>query len=418
MPALLSAPPKHSPKQLAALELLHGPARCVMLYGGTRSGKTRAVVEWLVRACWYFPGLRVLAARFRRKHAKDTLWRETLLGEVLPMQEPGCVVKESDLMVRFPGGSELWVIGTDDKARVEAILGRGIGAIYLNEASQISYEAFITTRTRLAQVVPPNPFGIPWRHKMLVDCNPPGPGHWTHRIFIDHVEPRDGKRLDPGEYVALQINPADNPFLPPGFLESLDDLPELERQRFKEGRFVRPGGVVFRYFGDACLFDGEAPCERWVVGVDLVTYAAVLVGLARYRKGKEIRYRAWVQDELRDLGATSYDFNERMQAAWGRYGYRAYIDHNLGPAGKREFDNAVLAEKGPGSLEAGVRLVQSMLHMGELKINKKCTALAYELENYRRDDDGTLVEEDDHLIAALRYALFSSIGKGRAIEVY
>jgi hypothetical protein len=408
---------KHSAKQLEALALLHGPARYVMLYGGTRSGKTRVYVEWLMRACWYFPGLRVLCARFRRKHAKDTLWHETILSEVLPTQEPGIEAKESDLMLRYPQGSELWVVGTDDKARVEAILGRGVGALYFNEASQISYDAFTMGRTRLAQVLSPNHYGIAWRHKCLVDCNPPGPGHWTHRVFLDHIEPRNGKRLNPEQYVALQINPMDNAeFLPPGFIESLDDLPELERMRFKLGMFVRPGGIVFRDFGPECLFADDAPCERWVVGVDLVTYAAVLIGLSRYRRKDKIRHRAWVQAELRDLDATSHGFNERMRESWGRYGYRAYIDHNLGPAGTREFDNAMLAAKGPGSLEAGVRLIQGMLHMGELRIHQSCTALQYEIENYRRDDDGVLVEEDDHLIAALRYALFSAIGKGRTIE--
>ena len=119
--------PKWTSRQLDAFTLLRDHPR-VLLYGGSSSGKTRAHVEFDVTACLEFSGLRGLMLRQRRQHAKETLWHETLLGEVLcrydhAIYEPN----QSDLYVTFANGSEIWVSGTDDKERIEKILGKGVG---------------------------------------------------------------------------------------------------------------------------------------------------------------------------------------------------------------------------------------------------------------------------------------------------
>ena len=43
----------------------------------------------------------------------------------------------------------------------------------------------------------------------------------------------------------MTLNPDDNPHLPAGYLEELEALPERQRQRFREGRYLSevPGAL-------------------------------------------------------------------------------------------------------------------------------------------------------------------------------
>ena len=403
--------PSWTTKQHEAFGLLRDYSR-ILLYGGSSSGKTRVLVEFFAGACLEFPGLRGLFLRHRRQHAKESLWHESLLSEVLPRYpresyEPN----QGDLYIKFANGSEIWVSGTDDESRIEKVLGRGMGFIYLNEASQISYKAFTMVRTRLRQKIKG------WHPRVAVDCNPPAPTHWTHRVFIDHREPSSGKNLDPTGYVALRLNPADNADnLPDGYMDELRQLPDAEWRRFGLGEWVKPVGAVFPEYGEHLLADDIPPCEKYVVGVDLVTYAAVLLGLQRYSEGMSIRHKIYIVDTWSRAGALAWEANEAITEKWSEYNYTAYIDHNLGQAGTREFDHSRLAQKGKGSVEAGIVQLQGAMHLEDFKVARHCSQLHYEMGNYRRDEAGAIVKADDHHIDALRMAIYSTIRKRRVLE--
>ena len=65
--------------QQKALALLSGNAKHVLLFGGSRSGKTTVLVMALIyRACRYV-GSRHLICRFRAKDARSSVLHETLL---------------------------------------------------------------------------------------------------------------------------------------------------------------------------------------------------------------------------------------------------------------------------------------------------------------------------------------------------
>ncbi len=410
-------------KQIEAAALLNGDAKNILAYGGSQSGKTRLFVEWIVRACHSVPGLRALILRHRRSHAKDSIWHETLVSHVLPrwgIAEDQ--INKSDLMVPFSNGSEIWVSGTDDPARIEKLLGRGAGLAYLNEVSQISYDAASLVRTRMSQRLVYGPTmpkaGQLWVPRILYDCNPPGPEHWIHRLFMDHVEPRDGKPLDPDRYVSLLMNPADNlANLPPGYIKDLEELPKAQRDRFLHGLFTKPEGAIFPEYTEDCRLDDAPECERYIVGVDLVTYAAVLIGIQRHTEGDKIHHRVYCIDEWSRTGALAHEANAAIQQKWGdRYKFTTVIDHNLGQAGTRQFDHSRLANKGPGSVEAGIVQIQTAMHNGEFYVCRRCKVLHYEIENYHRDDTGGVVKQDDHHIDAVRMVVYTAIRKRREIQ--
>lgn len=61
------------------------------------------------------------------------------------------------------------------------------------------------------------------------------------------------------------------------------------------------------------------------------------------------------------------------------------------------------------AVEPGIHKVWSMLTTGRLKIFSTCVNLLEEMESYRRDEDGKIVKENDHLCDALRYFVMTGL---------
>jgi len=389
-------------RQLSALRLLKSKPY-VLLDGGAQSGKTRVILEWMVRKGLRHPGIRMFAGRAMLTDAKASLWRQSLPGILNSYESPGLFsLNNTDLVITMANGSQLYVDGFDDKERIEKILGRGFAIIYLNECSQIDYRAYTTAKTRLSQTVE----GL--RNQILFDCNPPAPSHWIHKLFYDKIEAKEGKPLSsPDDYQHLLMNPGDNvENLPAEFLNALDDLPDDEMRRFKYGEYVKPQGAIFKELQRSrhIMPASEMPeCDRYAVGVDLVTYAAVLIGFTNYD--------VFIVDEWGAVGITASEMNTEIYELWGKYDYIAYLDHNLGEAATREFIGSTLSDKGPGSVEASINLIRQLLKADNLHIADHCTGLLYEMENYRRDEIGRVIKVDDHYISALRYGVYSEMAR-------
>jgi phage terminase large subunit len=234
--------------QKKALKLLKSDARHVMLYGGSRSGKTFVTVEYIIRQCIKNPGLRAFIARSALSHAKASLWMETISDVLLSYRKMYPQVdlfkkNESDLYVKFVNGSELFIAGLDNKERVEKILGREFAIIYLNECSEIEYKTVSVVKTRLAQNIKG------FRNKMIFDENPPAPTHWSYKMFIKYEDPNDETPISEDNYVSLLMNPTDNlDNLPEDYIDTLKSLPERERRRFLYGEFVAIEGAIFDKF--------------------------------------------------------------------------------------------------------------------------------------------------------------------------
>ena len=255
-----------TPAQRSARDLLAGPAGHVLLYGGSRSGKTVLILRCLV--------LRALKAKSR--HAVLRFRLAHLRASILQQSWPQVMAKwfaavpwhldKSDLVARIGrNGSEVWFGGLDDQARTEKILGQEYSTIFLNEVSQIAYRARLLALTRLAE-----PSGL--RLREWCDCNPPSRGHWSHSLFLAHTDPDTGRpHPHPDDYAATGLNPADNPHLPAEYLRELDALPVRERLRFRDGVWAdaTPNALWPLELLAGCRYDGELPqLRRVVVAVD------------------------------------------------------------------------------------------------------------------------------------------------------
>lgn len=226
---------KKTPAQRKALRLLTGPSRYVLLFGGSRSGKTFILVYAVLVRALRAAGSRHAILRLHGNSVRQSVLLDTL-PKVAKLAFPGLKFKESrqDQFVRLPNHSEIWFGGVDGEERVDKILGKEFATIYFNECSEISFDAVNTVLTRLAQ-------RTPLRNRAYFDCNPSGKSHWSYKLFVEKRDPVSGLALPfPQNYASMQLNPAENrENLPEGYLEeTLAGLSERQKQRFLEGRWL------------------------------------------------------------------------------------------------------------------------------------------------------------------------------------
>jgi phage terminase large subunit-like protein len=220
--------------QQRAINLFTSGATKFLLYGGSRSGKSFIIIFAIIVIACKFPGSRHLICRFRFNHVKNSIWLDTLkkvLKTCFPLIKPHW--NNQDYYITLPNGSEIWIGGLDDKDRSEKILGMEFLTIFVNEASQISYESYTTLLTRLAQKIE----GA--RNFLFIDENPPSKKHWTYKVFVQNVEPENNVSLSHvDQYGALKMNPADNlENISEEYMNLLDSLPERKKKRFLRGEF-------------------------------------------------------------------------------------------------------------------------------------------------------------------------------------
>lgn len=233
-------PPKPTPNfaltkvQQEAISLFHSIASEFLLVGGSRSGKSFVIVYYQLQLALQYPGSRHLIARHRFNHAKNSIWLDTL-KKVVTLCYPNAAIKwrQNDSYLQFENGSQVWIAGLDDKDRTEKILGMEFLTVFLNEASQISYIAYNTIKTRLAQRIN----GA--RPMLFVDANPPSKKHWMYKIFIENIDAESNTTLNVDRYEHLQMNPDQNLVnISKDYLDNLDSLPLRIRKRFRDGEFA------------------------------------------------------------------------------------------------------------------------------------------------------------------------------------
>lgn len=225
-----------TPKQEEAIKVLSSVARYIMLFGGSRSGKTfLAVRAVIIRAAKVKSRHCILRLNFN--HIKTSIWADTL-PKVLNISFPNLKVEwnKTDYYITLPNGSEIWVAGLDDEKRVEKILGKEFSTLYFNECSQIPYKSVQIALTRLAEK-------NDLKKKAYYDMNPPTKKHWSYWLFVKKLDPIDNVPVDPDYYASLLMNPKDNiENIDPEYItEILDKMPEAQRKRFKDGEFADDG---------------------------------------------------------------------------------------------------------------------------------------------------------------------------------
>jgi hypothetical protein len=231
---------KLTDRQRSLLPLLTSTARHVLLYGGSRSGKTFLFCYAIATRALRAQGSRHGIFRKTGVAVKQSIGADTFPKVMkLAYPEAPCKWYEQDGMFAL-GESEIWLAGLDDKDRVDKVLGKEFATIYENEASEISYDAHTTLASRLAQKVAVTAgSGEFLPQKNYVDLNPTTQSHWTYKMFVQGIEPLEKRALPRDDYVYGVANPTDNlENLDHAYVAGLELLPKAKRARFFEGKFT------------------------------------------------------------------------------------------------------------------------------------------------------------------------------------
>lgn len=253
--------------QKAAIKILASVARYIMLFGGSRSGKTFIIIYAIIVRASKCANTRHLILRSVFNHAKTSIWMDTL-PKVIRICFPDLLItyNNTDYCLTLSNGSEIWIAGLDDKKRTEKILGKEYSTIFFNECSQISRASVDIALTRLAQL-------SDLVNKAYFDENPPSKKHWSYWFFIRLIHPTDERELDPSKYASLLMNPKDNlENIDPEYIEEvLSQLGERDRLRFERGEFLdsEDGLIYYAFNRDDHVKEFKKPAHVvWWCGMD------------------------------------------------------------------------------------------------------------------------------------------------------
>ena len=229
---------KLTAKQQSLRDMLAGPKKHSLLYGGSRSGKTFLLCYAVATRSLVAPQSRHAIFRRHGVAVKQSIGKDTF-PKVLARAYPQLKYRwhEQDGYFEFENGSEVWLAGLDDKERVDKILGKEFVTLYFNEASEIPLSSYMVAQTRLAQKVARSDHGdLPLRS--YVDLNPTTTAHWTYKMFVQGVHPETGGPVQVEDYQFGVANPTDNAEnLPDGYIDGLRNMPERQRRRFHDGEY-------------------------------------------------------------------------------------------------------------------------------------------------------------------------------------
>jgi PBSX family phage terminase large subunit len=393
--------------QKQALALLKSGAKHILLFGGSRSGKTTVLVMAIIFRALFYAGSRHLICRYRAKDARSSVLLETLLPWLNnTVGNGGYIYLKHESLIRLINGSEIWIGGLGDKEQADKILGHEYNTIYFNEISQLTYAAVTTAYSRLAMRVQ----GC--RNLFFYDCNPGSPLHWAYKIFVLKRQFLTGEPLEKSElYASMLLNPFDNKEnLPEDYISDiLDVLPEKQKARFRDGLWVKAEGVIYDKFDESMIVkasDLPEHFDRYAAGQDFgLNITFVKIG--------------WVGDViyvLADYGAfnmTTQSFNEEVAArGWfdcpDGMGCPVYCD----PAGGERIQEITGGIKANNSVDSGIDYINAKIERRQFFVSEKCTGVLSEIWDYCRDEAGQIVKVNDHFLDALRYAVFSDVQQG------
>lgn len=304
-------------------------------------------------------------------------------------------IKESDMSITLPNGSEIIFVGLDNEEKLLSIAG--ITDIFIEEVYEVPKEIVDQLNLRMRGKAP--------NQQIYMAFNPISAKHWLYDFCEGATRPESS--------IYSQSTFRDNPFLPDEYVKALEDMYRTNPNKarvFCDGNWgADVEGLVYKnhILSD---FDINELIKQGLevrVGIDWGFVDPTTVVVSLFDKPKKEIY---IIGEFYKRGATLEEIKEGI-IELGISKQKMYCD-GAEPDKvdylRRNGFNAVSAKKGAGSVKAGISFLQDM----KIICHESCVNVAAELENYvylKDKKTGQYVEDSydhdfSHTMDALRYS--------------
>ena len=365
-------------------QTLKSNARVKVHQGGTRSGKTYAICQYLVyKLTTEKDPLVISIVRKTLPALKGSVQRD-LIGI---MQRLGVyylgVHNKAENTFKY-NGHTIEFLSVDEPQKIR---GRKRDICFINEANELHYEDYRQLNMRTTQ-------------EIIIDFNPSDPVHWLYSELID------SKRDDVETWVTTY---QDNKFLSPELVR------EIELLKSKDPDYWRVFGEGQRaVFSNRQIFPNwnyipysDFPDLDYHLGLDF-GFSNDPTAILKVAKKND---KLYVHELLYKTGLTNRDISNYLKAQ-GLNHTLMFCD-SAEPKSIEELRQmdclAKPAIKGAGSITAGISLIKEF----DVYVSKESKNLINEQRTYfwQQLKDGTIIntpiDKNNHLCDALRYATYS-----------
>ena len=354
-------------------------SRVTQHIGGTRSGKTYAVLQWLLVQMISQDGLNVTVVRKTIPSLKRTVIKDWI--DILKSLD---IWNEDD----YNGTDRIWkyynsniqFISTDDAEKLRGIKS---DILFIDEASEIDEESYFQLSIRTTG-------------RIILAYNPTvSPYHWLRQM-------EDCER-----YITTY---KDNGFLPKEMINAIEEL-EIKNPKYwkiyGKGEFAPNDKAIFKF--DTC---GEFDADFIGFGIDFGFSSDPTALVAVYRSGN----RLYLEELLYEKGLVTKDIIDKLhklditkqEEIWADSAEPRLIEELY-----RSGFNIKPVVKGKDSIKFGISVMQNY----EILITSKSQNLINEMYSYQYASDKygyvTDVPEGglDHLIDAARYCCMMKLSQ-------
>ena len=364
-------------------QTLNSKKRIKVHQGGTRSGKTYAIVQYLIyRITTAKEPLTISVVRKTLPALRRSVMRDFInIADKLGIYYLG-EHNKSENIFKY-NGHTIEFLSTDEPQKIR---GAKRDICFINEGNELHFEDFRQLSMRTTE-------------EMIIDFNPSDPVHWLYDEIIE--------REDCDLFITTY---KDNKFLPSELVK------EIERIRERDPDYWLVYGEGQRaVFSDRQIFKGwqyiplaEFPeFDQTSIGIDFgfSNDPCAIVEIAK------VSDKIYINELCYKKGMTNRDVAEFLKSI-GKNEILAYCD-SAEPKSIEELRQMDVwgkgATKGAGSINAGISLLKEF----DIIVSNESTNIKREQQTYFWDQlkDETIInkpiDKNNHAMDAIRYAIYS-----------
>ena len=351
--------------------LLDSKHRVTHHIGGTRSGKTYAIIQFLIVEALQTPQtitiVRKTIPSLKKTVMKD--FKDILIGIGIWDENR---LNIADRVYNLANGGMIQFMNTDDPDKLRGLKS---DILFIDEANEVDDDAYFQLSIRTTG-------------KIILAYNPTvSPYSWLRQM-------QDCERYT--------TNYKDNPYLPKEMIKSIEDLEQKNPKLWKIyglGEYAANDKAIYQ-FEVVDTFDAEfvAFGLDWGYGGDELALVAV------FKEGDNL----YLEELIYEKGMVMKDISDRLEKLGINKSFEIFCDSSE-PRSIEELYrcgfNAKAVKKGPDSIRFGISVLQNY----KLHILKTSTNLINEMYGYQYSTDKHGYTTDtpegglDHLLDAARY---------------